>query len=168
MGEQSCEKSESFFATVGRELLPLKLLLLTHHGARNVLFTGLAEYGGGIAFCLVLSNGNKQAHPSHDTAKPARATHTSTETKLVMPHSVLNLYAFNRSKEYLSHTLCGINCGRRLSRHAQSTQLAHHRQSISSLKYSDWVFHLSRGSRVCVWRERVYVREWVQVLGVIG
>ena len=114
MGEKSCEKSKSFFATFGRELLPLKLLLLAHYGARKVLFTGLAECGGVMAYCL-LSNGNKQAHPSHDTAKPARATHKSTETKLVMPHPVR--YAFNRSKEYLSHTLCCISCGRRLSRH---------------------------------------------------
>ena len=66
------------------------------------LFTGLVGYGGVIADCL-LSNGNKQAHPSYDTAKPARATHKSTETKSVMPHPVR--YAFNRRKEYLSHTL---------------------------------------------------------------
>ena len=124
----------------------------------------MVGYGGVIAYVL-LSNGNKQAHPSHDTAKRVRATQNSTETKLVMPHPVL--YAFNRSKEYLSHTLshtlCGINCGCPLAR-----LMSHRRQSISSLKYSDWIFHLSRGSRVCVWQERVYVREWVRMPGVIG
>ena len=79
----------------------------------------------------------------------------STETKLVIPHPVL--YAFNRSKEYLSHTLCGINRGRRLSRQNMwsTQQLAHNRQCI----LIGHVFHLSRGYRVCVWRERVYVRE---------
>ena len=40
---------------------------------------------------------------------------TVRKPSLVIPHPVL--YAFNRSKEYLSHTLCGINCGRKLSRH---------------------------------------------------
>ena len=63
---------------------------------------------------------------SHVTAKPARATHESTEAKLVMPYPVL--FAFNRSKEYLCHTLFGMKCGRRLSRHkmySYTQQLAH-------------------------------------------
>ena len=104
-------KVKVFFATIGRELLPLALFLLAHCGARKVLFTGLVVYGGVIAY-FILSNGNEQARPSHDAAKPARTICKSTETKLVMPHPVL--YASNRSKEYLSDTLCGINCGRGL------------------------------------------------------
>ena len=115
-GERKVARKFKFFAILGRELLALKLLLLAHYGARKVVLTGLVRYGGVIAYFL-LSNGNKQAHPSHDTAKPARATrtHKSTETQWVMPHPVL--YAFNRSKEYLSRPLCGIICGRRISRH---------------------------------------------------
>ena len=81
--------------------------------------------------------------------------------KLVMPHPVL--YTLNGIREYLSHTLCGINCGRRLSR-----RMPHHRMPISSSKNSDWVFHLSRGSRVCVWRERVNVLEsWRDLLTLV-
>ena len=38
----------------------------------------------------------------------------------------IRCYAFNPNKEYLNHTLFGISCGRGLSRHAYSTQLAHH------------------------------------------
>ena len=43
----------------GRELLPLKLLLLAHYGPEKVLFTELAECGGVIVIKL-LSNGKKQ------------------------------------------------------------------------------------------------------------
>ena len=88
MAAKSCEKSSSVFATFRQELLPLKLLLLAHYGARKVLFTGLAERGGVIVNCL-LSNGKKQAHPSYHTAKPARATHRVSRNELVVPHPVL-------------------------------------------------------------------------------
>ena len=64
--------------------LPGKLLLLAHYGARKVLFTGLVDCGGVIVHYL-MSNGKNQAHPSHHTAKPTRATQKSRRSKLV-PH----------------------------------------------------------------------------------
>ena len=51
-----------FFATFGRELVLVKLLLLAHFGARKDLFTGLVECGGMILY-LLLSSGKNQAHP---------------------------------------------------------------------------------------------------------
>ena len=91
MGEKSCEKS--FI------LLPLKLLLLAHYGTRKVLFTGLAECGGVIAY-YILSNGNNQAHTSHDTAKPDRATHKKHGNQ-VGDAAFGATCAFNTSKEHL-------------------------------------------------------------------
>ena len=34
--------------------------------------------------------------------------------------------------------------------------------SIASFKYSESVAHLSREPRACVWRERIYVRDWLK------
>ena len=36
-------KTFNFFPNFGRELLPVKLLLLAHYGARNFLFAGLSS-----------------------------------------------------------------------------------------------------------------------------
>ena len=108
MGEKSCDKSLSVFATFGRELLPRNFCRLpTLWGEESSVHgTGRMRRRDRLLF---IEQRQQATHPSHDTAKPARTTHKSTETKLV-PHPPV-LYAFNRSKEYayLSHTLCGIN-----------------------------------------------------------
>ena len=128
------------------------------------MFTGLLKCGGVIVHFL-LRNGKKQAHSAHHTAKPAKATHKSTGNELVEPHPLLRLPSKQVS---LHHTLLGIYCALRLSRHLYSTQLTHRRHFQLVVQVSDSIVHLSRGSRACAWRERLYVRGSAYVLGMFG
>ena len=98
--------------------LPGKLLLLSHR-ARKVLFTGLVDCGGVIVHYL-LSNGKKQAHPSHHTAKPTSATQKSRRSKLVVSQLMFRFQpkqgipkmflhtGFIETKEYLESALAQI------------------------------------------------------------
>ena len=59
MGAESCEKSESFVATLGRKLWSITLFVQARYGVMKVLCTGLVECGG-----VLLENSKAQVTPT--------------------------------------------------------------------------------------------------------